>query len=216
MLVVGCNKTPVEPVAKYIDQSNVPTADKVALASLEKRPATPFPFWARIEDTSILPHGMPETEEWGIIYFYVSDPSVIPDDFNLMNFVDFRAIQAEFSVEGYAWWLPDNSAPYLQLLHGKGVVPFWFITSEQATQIAADGVITMPELEGLDPIKGFAQDFFEELKPIGGGARVNGICTKAFGCLENGGSFHFKLKTIIPDGDIERAVVITQLELTEN
>ena len=178
------------------------------IRDLSERPGTPLPFWARIEDSSTELNGIPLTEEWGIIYFYVKDPSVIPEDFNLMSFFDFRALGVDFAVQGSSWWEEGNQmAPYVSKLEENGPVPFWIITSDQAKQAAKDGIITMVELRDLNPIKGYANDFFEILRPFGGGAPVNGILTNASGQLENNKTFNFLFRTKVPGGDIEKGTM---------
>lgn len=209
---MGCKQMPTTPMQeKQLSQnqlliklhtSSQPTQNGLDdLPSLDIRPGTPIPFWARIEPT--FPNGMPEANGWGIIYFYVQNPHVIPDDFNLLNFFDPRALSANFAVMGLAGFLPGNFAPYVSVLKERDAVPFWFITSEQARAVAADHIITMPELESYHPLKGHADKFYEQLRPAGGGAPVAGLSVFASGGLDGGGQFEFKLQTRFPPGTIE-------------
>ncbi|MDH3712118.1 MAG: hypothetical protein OER04_19685 [Cyclobacteriaceae bacterium] len=80
-------------------------------AGLIKTPANPVPYWARIDRG--IPRGIPETKEWGIIYFTVRDVENIPRDFNLLDFFDPRATEADFALKGYTWFLPDHEFPYV-------------------------------------------------------------------------------------------------------
>lgn len=213
LLNLGCEQTPTTPVEQKQLSQNQLLSELYAPAQIEHnviedlppgldiRPGTPIPFWARIEPT--FPHGMPEANGWGVIYFYVQNPSAIPSDFNLLDFFDPRALSANFAVTGLAGFLPGNFVPYISILKERDAVPFWFITSEQARAVAADHVITMPELESYHPLKGRADKFYEQLRPFGGGAPVNGLTVFASGDLDDGGEFAFKLQTRFPPGSIE-------------
>lgn len=164
--------------------------------------AIPMPFYARMGAGS--PKGIVVSNDgkYGMVFFYVNDPvNEIPPDFDLMNFFVFGIenwFMADYSVEGYNWFLPDNmDVPYMYLLWDKGSVPFWFITADQVDEVYADGIITLPELEGLDPAPmiGYADRFFEFMKPIGGGAPVFGLRCSAFGKMDNGKRFYVRYIT---------------------
>ena len=43
-----------------------------------------------------------------------------------------------------------------QPIENGRAVPFWFITEKQAKTALIDELVTMPELESFNPIKGFA------------------------------------------------------------
>jgi len=212
MINLGCEQTTTTPVEQKQLSQNQLLSELRAPAQIEHnalddlppldiRPGTPIPFWARIEPT--FPNGMPEANGWGIIYFYVQNPQAIPSDFNLLDFFDPRALSANFAVTGLAGFLSGNFAPYVSVLKERDAVPFWFITSEQARAVAADHIITLPELESYHPLKGRADKFYEQLRPFGGGAPVNGLTVFASGDLEAGGEFTFKLQTRFPPGTIE-------------
>lgn len=212
LIIAGCERTPTTPLEQKQQQNPILSElnaqsqlDKAEIGDLppglDIRPGTPIPFWARIEPT--FPNGMPEANGWGIIYFYVQNPHVIPDDFNLLNFFDPRALSANFAVMGLAGFLPGNFAPYVSVLKERDDVPFWFITSEQARAVAADHIITLPELESYHPLKGHADKFYEQLRPAGGGAPGAGLSVFASGGLDGGGQFEFKLQTRFPPGTIE-------------
>lgn len=165
---------------------------------LTKLPTLPFPFWARVDFG--LPQGIPSTNEYGIIYFYIQNTNDVTPDFNLLTFFDPTATNSEPSMEGDRWLKPGYIFPYMAKSKGKGAVPFWIITAEQVTEVFEDGSITMNELEALNPppSKGFASRFMENLWPAGGGAPkvtnlviAEGIIEDGEGLIEDGQRFTF-------------------------
>ena len=177
ILILGCQKEPISPVSTT---SNM-TIDQ---PQAEKLDFVPLPFWARTDAIFVL-------NGYGIIYFYVQDPSIIPNSFNLLDFYDPRRT----TVLPLSAWAVDGSRIFHHLkngwpielhLYGKGAVPFWFITEQQTAAAIADGILTMPELESLNPIKGHANHFLENIHPT---KRILNVSAK--GSLDGGGSFHF-------------------------
>ena len=168
---------------------------------LTKEPTQPFPFWARVSFD--IPQGIPATDEYGIIFFYVQNTNDVTTDFNLLTFFDPTATNFEPSVEGNAWFKPGFPFPYMIKNKGKGAVPFWIITAEQVTAIFQDGSITMNELGTLSPppSKGFASRFTENLWPAGPGTPnapnasslviAEGIIENGEGLIEDGQKFTF-------------------------
>lgn len=152
---------------------------------LTKGPTEPFPFWARVAYD--IPQGIPATDEYGIIFFYVQNTSDVTPDFNLLAFIDPTAMNFEPSVEGNRWFKPGYQFPYMVKSKGKGAVPFWIITTEQVFEVFEDGSITMNELEALNPppSKGFAHKFMENLRPGGGAPKVSNLVI-AEGTIEHG------------------------------
>jgi len=193
----ACEKTEVEQIkpdlTNFVDFSNFELSgeelallDANAKSGLTKVPAGPAPFWARVGFD--MPQGMPVTEEYGIIYFYVQNTSDVTATFNLLVFFDPTALGKETSTEGSIWLKEGSLQPYMTKINGKGAVPFWIITADQVTQVNLDGKITMDELESLipPPSKGIATKFSEGLWPYLGGAPVPGILTIAEGVIEDG------------------------------
>lgn len=162
-----------------------------------------LPFWSRTDIIPIL-------NGYGVIYFYVEDPEIIPADFNLLTFFDIRALEHKFAVEVFEIFADTNDIlPFKVHLIGKGSVPFWFITEEKLALAIADGILTMTELESLNPIKGFATHFAEDLHPVEmqelgiiGGHRYPRLTAEAKGELLEGGTFHFNLKDDLLKGDL--------------
>ena len=163
----------------------------------------PFPFWARMGAGA--PLGIPSTNDFGIIYFYVEDPELWVDpDFNLLNFFqppDFTVdppILGPFNplipwaIEGFLWYEagadPNYDIPFIMHMKAIDVVTFWIITREQVETLFTAGVITIDDLWACDPMVGEAAVFNEVLRPWGEVlvAPVAGIQTSATGVIVDG------------------------------
>jgi len=226
----ACEKSDVEQVKPDLTDFEQFSSDELAMfrandeSGLIKKPAGPFPFWARVSND--MPQGMPFTDDYGIIYFYVQNTDDVTSNFNLLNFMDFTALGADIAVEGSSWMkqpvLSPFQYPYMVKLKGLGAVHVWIITIDQVEQVNLDGIITMEELNSLDPLpsKGIATDFLENLWPYGdGGApnpgiivKANGIIVEGYGDIETGQrfTFHFKTKITV---DAQLIIMSTQLKL---
>jgi hypothetical protein len=166
-----------------------------AIAKIIKIKTDVLPFWSRTDIIPIL-------NGFAVVYFYVEDPGVIPDDFNLLMFFDLRALEHDFAVEITEIFAdPNDTGPFKVHMTGKGAVPFWFIGEEQILASMADGVLTISELEALNPVKGFATHFLEELHPLEvpelgviGGHPYPRMTTEAKGEIEGGGTFQVNIK----------------------
>ncbi len=177
VFIAGCQKEPVSPVPT---KSNITVDQQQA----EKFDFIPLPFWARTDAIFVL-------NGYGIIYFYVQEPSIIPTGFNLLTFFDPMNSTAvplnDWAVDGFRIFHHLKDGWPIELhLEGKGAVPFWFFTEQQIVTALADGVLTMPELESLNPIKGHATKFLENIHTT---KRILNVSAK--GSLDGGGSFHF-------------------------
>jgi hypothetical protein len=135
--------------------------------------------------------------EWAAIVFY-RDPECIPADFNLLDFFAFDSFGCEMTVSGFSLWkVEPGSAPPKILKSTGDHVPIWFVPVSTATQAAADGVLTIGELAGLDGLLvGEASIFNEVLQPIplppelGGGGHENPkLIQSAKGQLDDGHQF---------------------------
>jgi hypothetical protein len=164
------------------------------------------PFYARIGQG----HGGPGSEEiyhndqWAAIPFY-RDPSTVPQDFNLLNFFDFRLWTGEvvspLRVEGFEIWdvfppppAPPVTGPLAVKTNGLGAMPIWFVSWPELKQAVADGRLTVPDLTSMQLQKGTADFYTENLYPLteAGGSEVPGFIAFADGQLEDGRRFRFE------------------------
>jgi hypothetical protein len=140
------------------------------------------------------------TEEWAAIVFY-REPSCVPDDFNLLAFYDFtlvgdppllRPFLCPMTVSGREIWQngpPVDLGPRQSNLNGVKV-PVWFVSWPDLQLAIADGVLTMAELESLNPLRGVAATFHETLHPAGVANRAV-LTITASGLLPDGRSFQY-------------------------
>lgn len=165
--------TPAQPIVA------VQSTPSLAVQGVTER----FPFWERGPACCVDDHVM--------IYFYVTDPSAVPSDFNLLGFqFDARALGAEFAVAGFNL-RDDATDPAPRKTHLKGVapVPFWFIPRPLFEEAASDGFLSVSELQGEESlIRGYADHFQEELHPSPPAKAVH-LSTTAKGTLTGGGTF---------------------------
>ena len=146
----------------------------------------PLPYYARI------PTG---TGEWTPVIFY-RPADCIPENFNLLNFFDPpRAFGCgPMTVDGFAIWETGpglDPAPMQANLRGLGAVPIWFVRTEDYLAAREDGVVTIGELEALDPLMGVASRFTQTLHPEG--ANNNVLVINATGTLQGGRSFRLHI-----------------------
>jgi hypothetical protein len=121
----------------------------------------PLPYYARI---------ITGTGEWSPVIFY-RPPACIPQTFNLLSFFDPpRAFScAPQTVDGFAIWETGpglDPAPQQARLQGLGAVPMWFVRTEDYLAATADGVLTISELQALDPLTGQAHQFTQTQHPF--------------------------------------------------
>jgi len=143
--------------AAAIGLSLIPRA---APAQVRVDPQT-VPYYARI---------VTGTGEWTPVIFY-RPADCIPEDFNLLLFFDPpRAFACEpMTVEGFAIWETGpglDPGPDHARLQGLGAVPIWFVRTEDYLAAREDGVVTIGELEALDPLMGHARLFGQTLHPF--------------------------------------------------
>jgi hypothetical protein len=153
--------------------------------SPKREDPSPLPFYGR----SVTGIG----EEWSAVIFY-RPVQCIPRDFNLLAFFDIPGAFAcgPMTVDTFAVWETapgqDPFGPRQGRARGLGAVPIWFVRTEDLDCAESDGVLTIPELEALDPLMGHASFFTETLHPTG--AVKNGLLVvDARGTLEDGRSF---------------------------
>ena len=146
----------------------------------------PLPYYARI------PTG---TGEWTPVIFY-RPADCIPENFNLLNFFDPpRAFGCgPMTVDGFAIWETGpglDPAPMQANVRGLGAVPIWFVRTEDYLAAREDGVVTIGELEALDPLMGVASRFTQTLHPEG--ANNNVLVINATGTLQGGRPFRLHI-----------------------
>lgn len=145
-----------------------------------------------------LPPLLPDTATWAPIVFY-RDPECVPEDFNLMEVVDFtpdpdfglRVWRCPLTVKEFEIFTapPSEGPPIFLEIHGLGAVPMWFVSWPELREAIADGVLTITELKSLQSLqKGQASFFQLSFGPTGGAQHPN-YHLVAGGHLEDGRSF---------------------------
>jgi hypothetical protein len=165
----------------------------IALANVRVEDAGNLPYYARLGRGEFYHDG-----DWAAIVFY-RPPECISDDFNLLDFFD---IPGAFdcnppTTDGFAIWKngPEvDSAPTVLQLHGLGAVPVWFVSWTALQAAVADDVLTIDELNAMQPLKGVASFYHEELRPTGT-IKVSTIAVNASGMLDDGRSFHLEMSS---------------------
>lgn len=158
------------------------------------------PYYARTD-------GIPHNDEWAVVLFY-RPAECIPAGFNLLDFFDIPG--AFFcgppTTAGWAIW--DNGpgidpAPIKTHLQGLGAVPVWLASWPEVEATIADGVLTVPELEGLPSLlKGSASFFTEDL------IIDRKLTAVAIGALEDGRRFHAQVTSVPREQVLNVAVVV--------
>jgi hypothetical protein len=161
-----------------------------ALAQVRVDPQQ-VPFYARI---------VTGTGEWTPVIFY-RPTGCIPQNFNLERFFDPPRVFAcgPMTVESFAIWENGpglDPAPRHARTRGLGAVPIWFVRTEDYLAAIDDGVLTIGELEALDPLMGYARQFTETLHPEPP-VQNSVLVANAKGTLQDGRSFrlHITLQT---------------------
>lgn len=150
------------------------------------------PLYARV--TSIQNQFF-HTDGWLAIPFYRS-PSCVPSDFNLLELFDFPgpggpgAFACPLLAQGFL--LTEADAPLgtfpRQVVLTGDAVPFWFVRWSDFQAEAGDGVVTLAELQALDPMTGVATRYHETLKPREG---AHEVVIDGAGPLDDGRQFRF-------------------------
>lgn len=102
-----------------------------------------------------------------VIPFY-RDPECVPRDFNLLEYFHPPfAFACQSTVRGtFLTETPEPAEVFPARVHSTGnAVPFWFVSWAAFQAAMADGVVTLGELERLDPIRATAHRFEEFLRP---------------------------------------------------
>jgi hypothetical protein len=143
-----------------------------------------LPFYARIVTGA--------GEEWTAAYFY-RPVDCIPEDFNLLRFFDPPRVFGcgPMTVEGFAIWETGpglDPAPIHSRYRGLDAVPIWFLPTEDYLAATEDAVLTIGELEALDPLMGHAR-LFSQIQHPSPPAHNDLLLVNATGTLQDGRSF---------------------------
>ena len=146
------------------------------------------PFYAR---TDILFHN----DEWAVIVFYRS-PECVPENFNLLQFYDIPGAFSCFPPTTTGWDIWENGpsvdpTPIKSQLRGLGAVPVWLVNWPEMFAAAADGVLTMSELESMSSLVKGSASFYNESLIIS-----RKMTYVAKGTLEDGRFFHVQATSI--------------------
>jgi hypothetical protein len=148
-----------------------------------------LPYYARITSYNDYP------VEWVAIVFY-RPPACVPADFDL--YTVFFDIPGAFACEpatttGFEVWKlgpGQEDSPKLVELKGLGAVPIWFVSWSAFQAAAADQVLTIADIEAMNPLKGTAS-FYHETMPLKGMTTAVVGEYNARGTLEDGRTFIF-------------------------
>ena len=118
-------------------------------------------------------------------------PDCIDPSFNLMEVFDVPgAFSCQLTMTGFG--IVEADAPqgtFPIIVHSTGTeVPFWFVPWTAFQKIAEDGVVTIGDIEALNPMKGQADKFKEMLRPR---MENHHVQINASGKLEDGRTFDF-------------------------
>lgn len=141
-------------------------------------------------------------QEWTPIVFYRS-PDCIPsepgEEANLLE-IDFDAWFCPFLMDGFVIF--SDAGPIHEEIHGADT-PIWFVTTDDFETINGDGVVTVPELEGLPSLLKATTTRFLETAHFVGSAQVPFAEVQMEGTLDDGGTFtiHLAEAWLPPDGE---------------
>lgn len=213
-LVSGCGA--VEPMGADVTQTSAPTdiAEAPAIPSGPRglvRLTIPDedpgpPMYARV--TTIINQTFQDGDLLAIPFY--RPPSCVPEDFNLLELFDLPgpqgpgAFACPLLTRGFLLIEPDAPLGTFprQAVMTEGDVPFWFVDWEAFQGEMADGVVTIADLEAMDPLKGVSTRYHETLRPRD---EDHLIVITAGGMLEDGRSFRFH---VTHRGDRTRALQI--------
>ena len=180
---------------KPVKDSETPLPEKTASARMasgnkkvhfpEEDPGAPFYMRAGNSLNQFFVY-----DGWLVIPFF-RNPSCIRPDFNLLNIFDVPAsFGCELTVNGFYMIerdVPAGTFPLIVQSTGSAV-PFWFVRWEDFQAAMSDGVVTIGELQSLNPLVGSATKFHETLRP-----RANNhlVQINAAGVLDDGRTFDF-------------------------
>lgn len=190
---IGCTQDITEPGEPAIETTSLSKSVRAEFVRL--------PYYARM---GIM------LADYAVVYFYVNDPGVVPEDFNLLRVFNPAGTATlnpeDWAVDGFNIRSnPDDAIPRKVHLYGKGAVPFWFIPADAMNDATADGELTILEMGTLSSVRGTAEHFVEELHPSGipdGGHEHPSLHLEAHGNLDNGGKFKVTIGVNSQHGEV--------------
>jgi hypothetical protein len=151
------------------------------------------------------------------------EPECVPDDFNLLEVLDLtaafpggppRSLLCPLTVEGVDVWHDPATDPFpFQLeVRGSGAVPIWFFSWSELEAAAADGQVTITELESLPSLRIGHADFYQEsIRNSNQGQRHASSSTVARGTMTDGRGFRFHVSERLQDGN--RVLMSVQIDI---
>lgn len=207
LLLIGCSgqiepTTPGADAARAFNAAAAGGLDVVSYPAADPGP----PYYARV---SLLLNQVFHDDAYVAIPFH-RDPSCVPADFNLLSAFDFPgpggpgAFGCPLLVEGRYTIEPDaplGTFPILSVAQGPAQV--WFAPWPAFQAAMADGVVTIGELQALEPLRGVADHFSEMLKPR---VEDHHVVITSSGTLEDGRRFTFNVNH---PGDVTKTIRIS-------
>lgn len=179
-LVVGCvtacsSSAPAESVVPEVPTAEalMAAAESGGLMRVQFPADNPgIPAYARLGN---ILNQVFHNDTWLVVPFY-RQPDLIPGAFDLLQEFDFPgpngpgAFGVPLTISGH-FMIERDAAPttFPRLVISKGTaVPVWFVSWPTFAAAAADGVVTMDDLRGMNPVRGTATAFDETLRPRAG------------------------------------------------
>src|SRR5262245_53037929 len=183
------NRSSVRPQLELLEDRSVPSGGPQRLEFSE---AFGPPSYTAATGPNLFPDGTffaVQDDEWAAIAFY-RPPSSVPAEFNLLDTIDFAALDQPLSVDGFAVFKDlADPAPKVAQARGNGAVPIWFVSTAELQAATADGILTIGELSALPSLRtGTATRYYEQ-NHIVGIHPVSHLTIMAQGTLDDGGSF---------------------------
>jgi hypothetical protein len=175
------------------------------------------PFYSELESEFLF-----HTDHDAAVVFW-RQPGCIPDDFNLLDFLDLtpafpngppRPLLCMLTVEGVETWHDPTTDPfpYQVQVRGSGAVPIWFVAWPELQAAIDDGTLTIAELAGLPSLRiGYASFYQESVRNSTQGRRHPSSTTEAHGPMADGRTFRLHVSEKLQDG--VRSFLSVQIEI---
>lgn len=170
IIILACSKddnvkeTPMELAKKEYDQLKA-SGNFIEFSTPEQNPGPPF--YARIAEISTKERLFMESGNTVIIPMMRNVECINPE-FNLLQLFDVpAAFGCELTVYGKGLIEPDappTAFPIIAYLQSENM-PMWFVEKGPLLNAMQDGILTLGELQSLNPKKGVASWYIEYNKP---------------------------------------------------